>query len=292
MKSLLRTLLIIPIASTLIYAQEVNSALERMLKPKVSYESSYMADVTIKGSSGGYEVAKNKLKINNAFLALEYVNQSFIWNDIADLPFGDGVSKPIELLHTIKADIKLPYKVNEELFIINSVSVTSSFESNPEDSYSFGAFSFASYKLDNDHTIQFGAFVNYHPINTTALPMLSYSYRASHQDGFKSVIGFPRTFVGYHLNKHTLVRLGMIYSQSVVKLGDNSVIEKKGYIETKDYMTNVGISSNLTKDLKVELDALYEVQGDINTYDSNGDVQNKYSVDPSFGVNFKVVYTF
>ena len=294
MKLLLNTLLITTLITTLISAKEPLSkgSLERMLQPKVSFESSYITDASIKGSTGGYEVAKNKLRINNAFLGFAYTNQSFMWSDIADLPFGDGVSKPIELLHTFKIDAKLPYKISEKWFWINSISGTSSFENNSDDSFSAGAFSFASYKLDDEHTIQIGAFASYHPIVTTVLPIISYSYRARHQDGFKFVLGFPRTFVGYHLNKSTLLRLGMIYSSSVSKLSDESVIEKKGYVEGKDYMGNIGISLDFTKDLKVEVDVLYELQRDINTYNADGNLQDNYSVETSVGTNFKIVYIF
>ena len=84
----------------------------------------------------------------------------------------------------------------------------------------------------------------------------------------------------------------MIYSQSVAKLSDDSVIEKEGYIETKDYMANIGISYEFTKDLKVQADVLYELQRDINTYDKNGDLQDEYSVESSVGMNFKIVYFF
>lgn len=270
----------------------LKGSLERMVEPKISLESSYISDSNIKGSAGGYEVAKNSISVNNAFLGLKYTNRTFIWDNVAELPFGDGVSNPIEQMHTIKIDAKLPYKIDEKWFLVSSISATSSFEDDMKDSYSAGIFSFASYKFDDEHTMQMGAFANYHPITSLALPIVSYSYRARHQDGFKFVLGFPRTYVGYHLNKSTLLRLGMIFSQSVVKLSDESVVSKSGYLETKDYMSNFGVSYDLNKELKIQADVLYGLQREFTIYDSNGDSQNTYTVESSLGVNFKIVYLF
>ncbi|MFT7005165.1 MAG: hypothetical protein ACJAWW_002538, partial [Sulfurimonas sp.] len=146
--------------STIVYAKSPlnNGALERMIQPKVSLSSSYLSDANIEGSEGGYDVSTNTIRINNAFLGLSYSNSMFKWNNISDLPFGDGISTPIEEIHTYKVDLKLPYKIDDKWFLITSISGKSSFEENTDDSYSLGIFSFASYKFNDNHTIQMGAF--------------------------------------------------------------------------------------------------------------------------------------
>ena len=293
MKLLLKISLLF-LFTTIVYAKSALSsgALERMIQPKVTLESSYISDAKIKDSLGGYNVSKNTIRLNNAFLGLSYSNSIFTWNNIADLPFGDGVSTPIEEVHTYNVSLKLPYKIDDKWFLISSISGKSSFEDNEDDSYSFGMFSFASYKFNDDHTIQMGGFASYHPVSTVALPVLSYSYRARKSNGFKFTLGFPRTYIAYHLNKSTLLRLGMIYSSSVVKLSDESVISQAGFIETKNYMGNLGISYDVNKNLKIQTDVLNGLYREFNVYDSDGDLQNSYTVEGSLGVSFKVVYLF
>lgn len=268
------------------------STLEKMVKPKVSLKSSYISDSNLDGYDGGVEVQKNTLKINNKFFGFSYSNTQYKWNNISALPFGNGNSEPIEQMHTFKADIKLPYKINHQWFLINSFSIKSSFENDTQDSYSAGIFSFASYKYDDKHTIQIGAFANYHPTASIVMPIISYSYRIRHYNGFKFVLGFPRTYVGYHLNRATLLRFGMIYSQSVAKLNKNSTLQKDGYIETKDYMSNIGISYDFSKKLTIEADALYGLNREFTIYDSNSHKTNSYKIKPSLGASIKVIYMF
>ncbi len=271
---------------------KLKDSLERMAQPKVSLETSYISDSEIKGSTGSFETVKNKISINNFFAGFSYTNRTFNWSNIEDLPFGDKVNKPIKEMHTLKLDARFPFKINDKWFMLSSLTLTSSFEDSMDDSYSVGAYSFASYKFDDEHTFQIGAFANYHPITTMALPIVSYSYRATYRDGFKFVFGFPRTYVGYHLNRDTLISFGTIYSQSVVKLGNSSVVQKRGFIETKDYMSNIGISYDFTKDFQIQADILYGLKREFIMYNSDGNSKETHEVGSAIGANLRVVYTF
>lgn len=270
----------------------LKDALERLAQPKVSLESSYMSEADIKGHSGGFAVSKNKIEINNIYAGFSYTNRSFKWDHVADLPFGDGVSDPIKQMHSIKVDARLPYRINDNWFMLSSVNAKSSFEDNMDESYSFGASSFASYKIDEDHTIQMGAFINYHSVSTLVLPILSYSYRAAYRDGFKFVLGFPRTYVGYHLSREALVSFGMIYSQNVTKLSNSSVVRKGGFVETSDFLANIGLKYELTNSLELQADLLYGLEREFIMYNSNGNSKKSYDIESSIGAGLKVVYTF
>lgn len=268
------------------------SGLEKMIQPKVSLESAYLSDATISGYDGGVEVAKNQLRINNEILGFSYTNWAFYWNNLDDLPFGDGVHNPIEQMHSFNLNVNIPYFVNNKLFILTSVSAKSTFEKESSNSYGAGIFSFASYKIDDEHAIQFGAFANYHPISTLALPVISYSYRARQSDGFKFILGFPKTYAGYHLNEETLIRFGIVFSQSVIRLSDTSPIEESGFIEAKDYMSNLGLSYELNKNFNIETDLLYGFKRDLIIYSKNANELSNYSIDSSLGLSFKLTYTF
>lgn len=161
-----------------------------------------------------------------------------------------------------------------------------------DNSYGVGVFAFASYKLNSEHSVQFGGFANYHPITTLALPAISYSYRARQSDGFKFILGFPRTYAGYHLNDDTLLRIGVLFSQSVIRLNQTSAIEESGFIEAQDYMSSFGIKRELNESFSINFDALYSVKRDFNVYSKNGRKLSEYSIKPSIGANFKVTYAF
>lgn len=292
MKNIFILTLTLTLATTL-SAQELlkKTLLERMVEPKVTLNSSYISKAGFE-SGGEVEVQKNSVSLNNGFAGISYTNWQFAWNGVEKLPFGDKVSVPIKQMHRIKANISAPYPINDKWFMLSQISVNSTYEKEMSDSYGGGIFSFFSYKMDEDHTFQFGAFANYHPIKTLALPVMSYSYRARKRDGLQVVLGFPRTYVGYHLNETTLVRFGALFSQSVIKLSSNSVIQSGGYVEAKDYMSSFGVSYEASDALRIEIDLLYSLSREFNFFDSAGNETSYHSINPSLGANMKLSYRF
>lgn len=291
MKFLLFFILLYPLG---LYAQKPlkKAGLEKMIQPKVSLESAYLSDATLSGYEGSVKVSKNRLSINNAIAGFSYTNWAFDWSNLAALPFGDGVHQPIEEMHSFKLNANVPYFVNDKLFVLTSVSAKSAFEKESSNSYGGGLFSFASYKLDDEHAIQFGFFANYHPVSTLALPVISYSYRARQNDGLKFILGFPRTYVGYHASEEALLRFGVIFSQSVIRLSDSSVIEKSGFIEAEDYMSNLGISYEINENFNIETDLLYGIKRNFIIYSKDADELESHAIDSSLGLSFKVTYLF
>ncbi len=266
--------------------------LQRIVQPKVSYENSYISDAAVSGSQGSLSVKKNTLRLNNEIIGISYTNWAFDWSDVGSLPFGNRVDDPIEQLHSIRINATLPYSINEKWFWLTQVSLNSTFEKELDDSYGAGFFSFASYRLSSDHSIQMGAFANYHPIRTFGLPVMSYSYRAKERDGFQLILGFPRAYAGYFINSNTLIRTGMIFSQSVIKLSRDSTLQSDGYVEAKDYMGNIGVVYELSDDFRLESDLLYSLKRDFILYNSAGVEQKSYGIDPSFGFNLRLRYLF
>jgi len=285
-------LLILVVSSTLCEETLKKGLLERIVQPKVSLESSYLSDANIEGSEGSVEVHKNTLRINNDIIGFTYSNWAFSWDNIQDLPFGDKKTVPIKEMHAFKININAPYFVNEKWFVLTSASIRSSFEESMNGSYGAGLFSFASYKVNSDHAIQMGAFANYHKVSTLVLPVISYSYRARQYDGLQVVLGFPRTYIGYHASKDTLLKFGVIFSQSVIKLSENSSIENSGFIEAKDYMGNIGVAHEFNKHLRLETNILYSLKRDFTIFDAQGNEQTSYAIEPSFGASIKAVWLF
>jgi len=152
--------------------------------------------------------------------------------------------------------------------------------------------SFLSYKVDDEHAIQIGAFANYHPVKTLALPVLGYTYRIREKDGLSMVLGFPRAYVGYHLTPNLQFNAGMIYSQAVIRLADDSGIEERGYVEAKDFQSNIGLRYTFSENLELSADILYSFKRDFNIYDHDANEIDSYSIEPSAGAILKIKYLF
>ena len=277
--------------SLLIAQEERLSLLEQIAQPKVTFQSDFLSDAKFEGYEGSVKTYKQRIQINNEMIGLSYSRWDFDWNNENDLPFYQGKT-PIDSMNRIRLYANWPVRINDEWFMLNTVNVNSTYEDEMSDSYGAGVTSFFSYKVDDAHSIQLGAFANYHPVKTLVLPVLGYSYRARETDGLKMVIGFPRAYIGYHLNPEILLNAGMVYSQAVIRLADDSGIEPEGYSEAKDFQANVGFRYEINKHFELSADLLYAFKRDFTIYDRNADEVDDYSIEPSFGGIVKLKYRF
>jgi len=287
----LKAVLIVPILSITICGAPL-TPLEKLAQPKLTLQSSYMQDAAIDKSDAKVSSLKHSLKINNAFAGIEYSHWFFDWHKAATLPFVDNSSRPIEELHRIKLTARLPYRFNERWFSLSIFNVNSSFEERPYGTLGAGLMSFFSYRLDDDHTIEFGAFGNYHKVRTLALPVISYSYRARASDGFQFIFGFPRTYVGYRLNRDLLLHSGVIYSQAVSRLGRTSPVEASGFVELKEYHANIGMQYDVDEQWSLTADLLFSLKRDFVIYSTGGDRLHTHTIKSVPGGLLKLRYAF
>lgn len=267
------------------------SLLEKIAQPKLTLQSAFLSDAKFKGYEGSVQTYKQKVQINNDIVGFSYTHWDFDWNQESSLPFYKNKT-PIDTMQGLKFFVNLPIPISDKLFMLNSININATYEKEFEDSLGGGVFSFLSYKLGADHAIQFGAFANYHPVSTLALPILGYSYRARENSGLTMVLGFPRAYVGYYLNSKLLMNAGMIYSQAVIRLADESGIEAGGYSEAKDYQSNVGLRYTLNQHFELTADILYAFRRDFIIYDKNQRQVDTYSIEPSLGASLRLKYLF
>ncbi len=84
----------------------------------------------------------------------------------------------------------------------------------------------------------------------------------------------------------------MIYSQAVIRLADDSGIEEKGYVEAKDFQSNIGLRYELSENLELSADLLYTFKRDFTIYNNDADEIDSYGIEPSAGAILKLRYLF
>ena len=257
----------------------------------MTLQSEFHSDAKFEGYEGSVKTYKQKNQINNEMFGFSYSRWDFDWRNASDLPFYQGKT-PIDSMNRIRLYANWPLRINDEWFMLNSVNVNATYEEEMNDAFGSGITSFFSYKIDDKHSIQLGAFANYHSVKTLALPVIGYAYRARETDGLKMVIGFPRAYIGYHVNPEVLLNAGMVYSQAVIRLADDSGIEQEGYSEAKDFQANLGFRYEINKHFELSADILYAFKRDFTIYDLNANEVDIYSIEPSFGGIIKLKYLF
>jgi len=285
-------LLLLLLFVTALKAQGEASLLEKMVRPKLSVEATRLSQAEIKGYGAYARTGKYGVKINNAFGGVSYSRWDFTWEGEEHLPFYRG-KPPIEHMHQFKAFGNVFKRLSDRWVMLASLNVSATYERELDGSaVGGGVFGFFSYKIDGDHALQTGAFVNYHPVTTLALPVIGYSYRARADDGFTAVLGFPRAYAGYHVAPGTLLRAGFLFSQAVIRLADDSGIEPAGYMEARDFQASLGARVNFAERWQLSADALYAFRREIRTYDHAANTLASYRVSPSAGMMFQLLYTF
>lgn len=271
---------------------EEKSLPQKTIETRVSYESAYLSDANVADGDGSVRVYQNRLKINYDILSLQYSHWKFDWDQLQSLPFGDGLHTPISQIHAFEAGVQHTEKIDDQWSYLASLSLKSTFEKEIGDSFGATLLGFASYRLNDEHSIQIGGFANYQPTEILALPVISYSYRERYKDGWQFILGFPRTHVGYHIDEKMLVRLGMMFSQSLVRLSDESVIQRGGYVEANDYLSNLGITYEFNKQLSLSTDILYTLKREFIIYDASANEVQDNTIKNALGANIRLVYSF
>jgi hypothetical protein len=285
-------LLLLTLPALLIAAESRPSLLERMARPQFSLQSDWLAASKIEGSEGSVRTSKQRLRVSTGFGGLAYTRWYFHWNDEQTLPFYRGKA-PIEQMQRVKAYGNYYRRLSPEWSTLVMLNLNATFEKELDgDALGAGVLGFFSYRLDGDHSVQMGAFANYHPVTTLALPALGYSYRARADDGLQMVLGFPRAYIGYHAAPGWLVRTGFVYSQAVIRLSEHSGIEPAGYAEASDYQASAGVRTTFKKQWELSADLLYAFRRDMDIYDRRARRIDSYRIKPSPGAMLKLTYAF
>lgn len=271
--------------------QKNPSLLEKMTQPKVTFQTDFLSDANFEGFDASVKTYKQKIQINNEMFGLSVSRWDFDWKSEDTLPFYQGKT-PIESMKRIKLYANFPVFINDDWLMLNNINLNATYEKETSDSFGAGIMSFLSYKVDEKHAIQMGAFANYHPVKTLALPVLGYTYRVREKDGLSMVLGFPRAYVGYHITPKLLFNAGMIYSQAVIRLADDSGIEERGYVEAKDFQSNIGVRYEISEHLELSADILYTFKRDFTIYNNDADEISSYGIEPSAGAIIKLRYLF
>ena len=251
------------------------------------------ASAAVEGGDGEFSGTYAKAAATYRDFSLSYTRLDYSWGEIGDLPFGNGVDDPWEALHVLSLGYSHRGSINADWNYFIGSAVKSSFEEELEDSYGAGAFGGFTYLFSPTLRFTIGAGVAYHHISTTVLPVVGISWNQGTPQGFSIALGYPDTYLSYRFNSQWALRSRIVqFEQDVFRLADDSTVEKAGFLERQDLITDLGVEFTPTKQLRVILAARYYFERELTIHDNNDDWERTFDVDDAWGGVLSVNYRF
>jgi len=222
-----------------------------------------------------------------------YERQDYSWNGAGMLPFGDSVSDPWETLHSMSLGYARQGRINSSWSYFAAGSVMALFEEQMQDSYGFGAAAGATYAYSPALKFTLGAGFAYHEIRTTALPVVGLSWNKGAPTGLSVSVGYPDTHLSYRFSPRWAIRSRIVqFNRDIFRLSDDSAVERKGYLERRDLMADLGLEFTPVKNMSVTLAPRYYFSRELVIYDRNGDNKRTFDVADGWGGLLSVSYLF
>lgn len=282
-----------PLQADEIQTGQDKKAVDDLLAIKLKVDWDSLSDVKI-DRGGGYDLKHSKFEVGNFLGSLSYERFSVDWNQLADLPFGDGSTAPISRLQRYRFKSHIPYRFDSRRMILGHLGAEWAYEEESDDSVSVQGYVLYSEYLDSLSSWQLGGYVSYHPVETVVLPIVEYTYNYpfKQRKGFYGHAGFPKTQLGYFLNQNLRTEAGFFYHQAIVRLANKSIVEPGGFFQSKNWRASWKTHYRMTKRLEAYLTLQTSIANELLLYDKTYRQQDVFEAKNGFGWSLGFGYRF
>jgi len=263
---------------------------------KVSVSGSHiLASDLDEGGNVAVTTAQVELQLFD-LLTLGYERRHFAWQDVGDLEFGNGDDDPWTDLHTLSAGIDGHYELTEELTAFGALGVSSSFEEEMDDSFTYSAQAGLSYSLSSAFTLRGGAVLTVGK-STSVLPFggLDWTQQPGHEREYpylSATLGVPRTVLRLHAQPGLTFAAYGAMDHGSWRLADDSAVEPAGYVSFTSYVAGLSTEYSPLEGLSLSMQAEYHMGREITVSDEDDDNDDTWDVDPGLGLGLGASYRF
>lgn len=215
---------------------------------------------------------------------ITYTNDSYSWDKLNGMPFGNKTKDPWKNLHSISAGYNRSDMLNDQWGYFWGANVSSEFEKEMSDSYSGVGYAGFIYDMPKMNLVfRFGGGASYNEIETTAMPVIGIDWNSNAPVGLSASIGMPETKISYRFDPQNALVLSLTGESGVFRLADDSTAASKGYFESESYGGMLAYIFQPTKRCQVTAGATYYLDRQYNIYDRNGENKKEYDLDNAVG---------
>lgn len=176
------------------------------------------------------------------------------------------------------------------------LGATSAYEKQASDSFSFYGGGYSMFAVSPIWTIAAGALYSKHQKVETdfeIIPVASVSWNAGTSSGPSFTIGLPKTELTWHFSKTTTLTIDTSgFEGGIYRLGDNSPVRKKGYVEFSGTTCSLRIDTLIADRIGLTAGISQALSRKHKLFDHEGKNEIKYDVGKKPGVFVSMAMSF
>jgi len=250
-------------------------------------------DLDTGGDAGSFRVTGARVGLEIGWLVANYGYRLYDWEDVARLPFGDGVGEPWEDLHGGALGFSHDEMVNRSWGYFVRAQATTAFEEEMDDS--FGALGLAGlmYGIPEWNLMfRLGAAYSWNEGTSQVFPLVGVDWGGRGGPGLSVAVGIPLTAVTYRFSEQTAIRARVGFDSDTFRLADDNPASPEGYLETEDIGGEIALLYNLTPTMRLTLAAGYLFDRTLTLYDSDGEGGAEFDAEEAATARAQLSFSF
>lgn len=253
--------------------------------PFVSMGAQILADAEFDDGEG--EVGSTTAFISGGYswLNLSYARTDYSWSDVGKLAFGNGSDDPWDTLHALAVSSEHDGMFNDRWGWFAGAALGAAYEDEMSGAWEVSAYGGGVYVWDEHTTVTFGLGASEHETGFGFLPLfgVQWDYVGEDGAGWYAALGLPETNVGYAFSRDFSLTLELGIDDDVYRLADDSKVIREGYVGVEDMSLSLAADWTLYEDVTLTLAPSYHWGRSMTLYDKNGDKEESYDLNDSFG---------
>ena len=268
--------------------------LQQLLQPVLLLETAQREAAKVNHHQGSMALSLNKIELHNAIASLSYEQLDFDWHKINQLPFGDGITPPLDKIHRLRTHVRLPYRLDENRLLLAELALANTYEQGAKEAWSLESYVLYSQARDQRDSWQVGVFVQQSPVEVLVLPIieLTYNFNNAQREGIYGHLGFPKTQIGLHLTPKWRTELEAVYFQATAKLAADNPIQANGYAQVKSWRTQWASHYLIHPKFELSFALKHTLIRNWIDYDASHNKQTEHQVENAPGLSIGLQYRF
>ena len=257
------------------------------------FQTAYLAPASFDQGGGKVALARFATTVSYGKFSFSYARREYFWEDQARLPFGNGHDHPWDAFTTLRLNFHHQGKLDGRWVYFVIGGVHSAFEQQMGNSMGAMAGAWLTYLYSPIWQFSAGAVGRLHKARSLVLPIVGLRWNMASPQGWRAVLGYPRTQVAYRFNRLWSLAWNLVgFDLNLYRLSDKSSVQPEGYLETRDLFSGLQVEYSPMPGLSLRAGVDYYFQRQFTVHDQGVRHEKEYDLDNSMGGRLSLTWRF